>query len=254
MPALTVSASSADSLARYHGWRDVTVIPEGHTPHPVPQRPEGERPDGRLPRPARRDEAAARTRSRPSACSGDGFPTRAALDDRRRAAPRDACRRAAPAGVTFLGRLERDELRRRLARAHVLVATSVREGWGLNVERGGRVRDAVDRLRALPGLVDSDPGVRRSARRPDARGARRAPSSTSSPASSSSGPRSRPSPGRRSRLRSSAGSRRSCPLAHDREQAGNTCRSRRQLEGPTTTYEGDLRASLAAYLDDGGAP
>src|SRR5213075_2289779 len=36
VPALTVSQSSAESLSRYHGWRDVTVIPEGGTPHPVP--------------------------------------------------------------------------------------------------------------------------------------------------------------------------------------------------------------------------
>jgi len=37
VPALTVSASSAGSLARHHGWRNVTVIPEGSDPHPVPQ-------------------------------------------------------------------------------------------------------------------------------------------------------------------------------------------------------------------------
>jgi glycosyltransferase involved in cell wall biosynthesis len=36
-------------------------------------------------------------------------------------------------GVEFLGRLTRHERDERLARAHVLVATSVREGWGLNV-------------------------------------------------------------------------------------------------------------------------
>jgi glycosyltransferase involved in cell wall biosynthesis len=36
VPAITVSPSSAESLERYHGWRDVTVVPEGYTPHPVP--------------------------------------------------------------------------------------------------------------------------------------------------------------------------------------------------------------------------
>ncbi len=36
VPALTVSASSAESLVRYHRWRDVTVVPQGHTPHPSP--------------------------------------------------------------------------------------------------------------------------------------------------------------------------------------------------------------------------
>ena len=39
VPAMTVSASSAESLARHHQWRDVTVIPEGWTPHPVPNVP-----------------------------------------------------------------------------------------------------------------------------------------------------------------------------------------------------------------------
>ena len=37
-PAITVSASSAEWLAR-HGWRDITVVPEGWTPHPVPDVP-----------------------------------------------------------------------------------------------------------------------------------------------------------------------------------------------------------------------
>ncbi len=36
-------------------------------------------------------------------------------------------------GVTFLGRVSEEEKRERLGRAHALVATSVREGWGLVV-------------------------------------------------------------------------------------------------------------------------
>ena len=36
MPALTVSVSSAESLRLHHGWRDVTVVPEGAAPHPPP--------------------------------------------------------------------------------------------------------------------------------------------------------------------------------------------------------------------------
>jgi glycosyltransferase involved in cell wall biosynthesis len=42
-------------------------------------------------------------------------------------------RRAAGPGVTFLGHVSDQEKRERLARAHALVATSVREGWGLVV-------------------------------------------------------------------------------------------------------------------------
>ena len=36
-------------------------------------------------------------------------------------------------GVTFLGHVSEEEKRERLGRAHALVATSVREGWGLVV-------------------------------------------------------------------------------------------------------------------------
>ena len=42
-------------------------------------------------------------------------------------------RKMAGPGVTFLGRVSGEEKRERLGRAHALVATSVREGWGLVV-------------------------------------------------------------------------------------------------------------------------
>src|SRR5260370_12746619 len=42
-------------------------------------------------------------------------------------------RRAAGPGVIFLGQVPEEEKHERLARAHALVATSVREGWGLVV-------------------------------------------------------------------------------------------------------------------------
>ena len=42
-------------------------------------------------------------------------------------------RKMAGPGVTFLGRVSEGEKRERLGRAHALVATSVREGWGLVV-------------------------------------------------------------------------------------------------------------------------
>ena len=152
IPALTVSRSSADSLVRYHGWRDVTVIPEGHTPHPIPNVAKEKEPTiaflGRLnamKRPEHAIEAFRLLRSRlPSArlwMIGDG-PLFARL------------RANAPAGAEFLGRLQRDVLLDRLAQAHVLVATSVREGWGLNVSEAalcGTPSIAYD----VPGLSDS---------------------------------------------------------------------------------------------------
>jgi len=56
--------------------------------------------------------------------------------------------------VTFFGRVGRDELRERLARSHVLVATSVREGWGLNVSEAAAC-GTPSIAYAVPGLVDS---------------------------------------------------------------------------------------------------
>jgi glycosyltransferase involved in cell wall biosynthesis len=150
VPALTVSQSSADSLARYHGWRDVTVVPEGHTPHPVPDVPKETTPTvvflGRLVAMKRPEHALAAFEQLPDAqlwVIGDG-----PLLERLRA--------SAPPRVLFLGRLGRDELRARLARAHVLVATSVREGWGLNVSEAAACGTPSIGY-AVPGLIDAVP-------------------------------------------------------------------------------------------------
>ena len=148
VPALTVSASSADSLRKHHGWRDVTVVPDGWTPHPLPAVPKEAEPTvvflGRLVAMKRPQEAIAAfqiLRQRlPSArlwVIGDG-----------------PLRLEAQAGVDFLGRLEREELLARVAAAHVLVATSVREGWGLNVSEAAACGTPSIGY-AVPGLVDS---------------------------------------------------------------------------------------------------
>src|ERR1700685_557822 len=63
-------------------------------------------------------------------------------------------RRTAGPGVLFLGHVSEEEKRERLARAHALVATSVREGWGLVVTEAaasGTVSIGYD----VPGLRDS---------------------------------------------------------------------------------------------------
>jgi glycosyltransferase involved in cell wall biosynthesis len=154
VPALTVSRSSADSLARHHGWRDVAVIPEGGTPHPVPDVPKEPEPTvvflGRLvamKQPDHALEAFELAGERLPGCKlwiiGDG-----PLDKR--------LRKRASARVDFLGRLDRSELRERLARAHVLVATSVREGWGLNVSEAAACGTPALGY-SVAGLVDSIP-------------------------------------------------------------------------------------------------
>src|SRR5207247_1688375 len=151
VPALTVSESSADSLRRYHGWTDVSVIPEGLTPHPVPEVTKESDPTvvflGRLvamKQPEHVLEAFRVLTVRfPGArlwFIGDG--------------PRlGHLQRTAPVGVEFLGRVETGELRDRLARSHVLVATSVREGWGLNVSEAAACGTPAIGY-AVPGLVD----------------------------------------------------------------------------------------------------
>jgi glycosyltransferase involved in cell wall biosynthesis len=154
VPALTVSESSAESLRRYHGWHDVAVLPEGHTPHPVPQVSKEREPTvvflGRLVRMKRPDHAIAAFRALHASLPGsrlwvigDG-PLRERLGDGR------------TPGVQLFGRVSGEELRERLARAHVHVATAVREGWGLNVSEAAACGTPTIGY-AVPGLVDSIP-------------------------------------------------------------------------------------------------
>jgi glycosyltransferase involved in cell wall biosynthesis len=155
VPALTVSASSLESLTDY-GLRNLTVVPEGITRRARPDVPREEHPTiifvGRLARNKGPLEALAAfrllRRRVPEArlwFVGDG-PQRAAVTAR------------ASDGVTMFGRVsgaERDEL---LARAHVLAVTSVREGWGLVVDEAaamGTPAIGYDR----PGLRDSIPAA-----------------------------------------------------------------------------------------------
>ena len=130
VPVVTVSESSRESLAEY-GLRRVTVVPEGWVPtQPVPVRKEpvptvvflGRLSANKRPEHAIRAFGLVR-RQLPEAqmwVIGSG-PEEARL------------RKMAGPGVTFLGRVSEEEKRERLARAHALVATSVREGWGLVV-------------------------------------------------------------------------------------------------------------------------
>ena len=154
VPAMTVSTSSAESLVRHHGWRDVTVVPEGSDPQPVPSVDKEREPTvvflGRLvamKRPEHAIEAFRALAARYPAAHlwviGDGPLLR-------------RLRSAAPPGVAFPGQLARADVLDRLARAHVLVSTSVREGWGLNVSEAAACGTPTIGYR-VPGLVDSVP-------------------------------------------------------------------------------------------------
>jgi glycosyltransferase involved in cell wall biosynthesis len=165
VPVVTVSESSRKSLAEY-GLRRVTVVPEGWVPaFPAPVEKESVPTVvfiGRLSANKRPDHAIAAfglaRRQLPDAqmwVIGSG-PEEARL------------RKLAGPGVTFLGHVPEEAKRERLGRAHALVATSVREGWGLVVTEaaasgtvaiGYDVAGLRDSIRASGGILTrADPG------------------------------------------------------------------------------------------------
>ncbi len=136
VPVLTVSESSRRSLARF-GIEDITIVAEGVDPVARPPVERASVPTvvfvGRLARNKRPDHvvAAFRLLRRQVPDSrlwmiGDG-PMAGVL------------RRDLPDGVELLGRVSEAEKQRRLAEAHCLVATSVREGWGLTVTEAAQL-------------------------------------------------------------------------------------------------------------------
>jgi glycosyltransferase involved in cell wall biosynthesis len=154
VPTITVSNSTRHSLVE-HGFRRITVLPEGLSlPQPLPKGQKERRPTvvfvGRLASNKRPHDAVKAfqiaRRAIPDAqmwVIGSG-PLEAKL------------RRNAPEGVTFLGRTSQLDKYERLARAHALVATSVREGWGLVVSEAAAV-GTVSMGYDVPGLRDSIP-------------------------------------------------------------------------------------------------
>jgi glycosyltransferase involved in cell wall biosynthesis len=151
VPVLTVSQSSRASLEAY-GMGRVAVVPEGI---------------GRRPRPPLQREGKPTLifvgRLTPSKRPYDALTVFARL---RRTMPdlrlwlvgdgplRERLHSIAPPGVSLFGRVttaQRDEL---LARAHALVITSVREGWGLVVDEAAAMGTPAVGY-DLPGLRDS---------------------------------------------------------------------------------------------------
>jgi glycosyltransferase involved in cell wall biosynthesis len=134
---VTLSESSKDSLENY-GLTRVVVVPVGF-------RSAGERPDvpretrptivfvGRLSANKRPEEAI-----RAFELLRESMPI-AVLWVIGTGPMEDKLRMSAPEGVQFLGKISADEKIERLARAHVLIATSVREGWGLGVTEAAAV-------------------------------------------------------------------------------------------------------------------
>lgn len=149
VPVLTVSPSSRDSLRAY-GLRNVVVVPEGIARKARPDVAKEAQPTvvfvGRLVASKRLDHAIravrAARRSIPDLqfwVIGDG-PMRRKLEN--------------DTSVRFFGRVSRADRDELLARAHALLATSVREGWALVVDEAAAMGTPTIGY-ACPGLVDS---------------------------------------------------------------------------------------------------
>ena len=151
-PILAVSGSTRDALLRY-GAQDVTVVPEGYEP------PAG------VALPAKEDRPTAVFCGRMVSYKRPQEVIRAVQLARLRLPELrlwlvgggpllERLRAGAPPGVEVLGHLDDAAKHDRMARAHVHLATSVREGWGLVVSEAaalGTPTIAYD----VPGLRDS---------------------------------------------------------------------------------------------------
>ena len=137
---LTVSESSRQSLADF-GLHRVSIVPEGvdvtpRTTHPAKAAEPTLVFCGRMVRSKRPQHAiAAFTAVR------ERFPdARLVLIG---TGPLEArLRKRAPDGVEFVGRVSQDRKYELMARAHAIVATSVREGWGLVVSEAAALGTA----------------------------------------------------------------------------------------------------------------
>ncbi len=155
-PALAVSESTRRSLYAY-GLRDVRVVPEGLAPV--------ERPDvGREPVPTIVFVGRLAANKRPLDAIRAHALVRAAHPEAQLWIIGDGpesgrCERAAGPGVTLFGRVSDAEKQRLVARAHVLMCTSVREGWGLVVDEAAALGTPTVGY-DVPGLRDSVPAAR----------------------------------------------------------------------------------------------
>ncbi|MDQ1247488.1 MAG: hypothetical protein QG597_1858 [Actinomycetota bacterium] len=152
IPVLAVSQSTKDALARY-GARRVTVVPEGYEPEFT----------GTLP--SKEDVptvvwcARVVDYKRPFDLLHAAEKAKAAIPDLKvwmiGGGPQlDELREAAPPWVEVLGFVDQDVKFDRMARAHVHVATSVREGWGLVVTEAAAMGTPTIGY-DVPGLRDS---------------------------------------------------------------------------------------------------
>jgi glycosyltransferase involved in cell wall biosynthesis len=153
VPTFTVSRSSASSLAAY-GLRRVEVLPQcaDLPPPPIAAVPKEATPTfvtcGRLSRSKRTDHAidAFRIVARQLTDARLWIIGSGPLEER--------LARSLPARAELLGRVPLEARNRYMGRAHALLMTSVREGWGLVVSEAASVGTRTIGY-AVGGLVDS---------------------------------------------------------------------------------------------------
>lgn len=150
-PVLVVSQSTADAVARF-GVTNTVILPEGFEPVALPDVAKEDAPTvvwcARLvpyKQPQDMIEAARLARQQIPDLQVWLMGGGPMLDD---------LRASAPEGVSVLGRVDETEKHERMARAHVHVATSAREGWGLVVSEAAALGTPTIAY-ANPGLIDS---------------------------------------------------------------------------------------------------
>jgi glycosyltransferase involved in cell wall biosynthesis len=151
-PVIVVSDSTAQALHRF-GVAGTVVVPEGFEPPEVPTDVRKE------PTPTAVFCARMIDYKRPQDVVTAVGLAREEIPDLRvwmlGGGPMlDELRASAPAGVEFLGRVSEQDKLDRMARAHVHLATSVREGWGLVVSEAAAL--------GTPTLAYDAPGLRDS--------------------------------------------------------------------------------------------
>ena len=152
VPVVTVSESSRESLADY-GLNDVTVVPEGLSMPSAQYNPPKEQTPtvmfcGRFSSNKRPDHALASF-----ALAKARLPEmKLWMVGSGRMQPE--LERRAGDNVEFAGRVSHEEKFEMMAKAHLLVATSVREGWGLVVSEAAAVGTLTIGYN-VPGLRDS---------------------------------------------------------------------------------------------------
>lgn len=161
IPALTVSASTRDDLKRLGFRNSVTVVPEGLEPIAELGTAKTIEPSflyvGRL-APSKRVEHILRAFERFRHVTGRGTLRLVGSGSERY---RESLAKLAvgldiAGSVQFCGRVSPAEKHRLMAEAHVLVMTSVREGWGLVVTEANAC--------GTPAIVYDVPGLRDSVR------------------------------------------------------------------------------------------